>query len=218
MKKQTLMGCLLAFAVSMSAMGQGYITFAGTKNTVYNGPTGTSGLTGGYAALLWAPVSTADALGAGLSTTAATAPASTWSTISSMLSSGWTLLENNGAEADATINPSGLAVGGIAYNAGSPFQVTGTSAGTTYELVVVAWDGGATTLSAAMTAGDAVGWSTVFDYATGASSSDPNGTKTLNSNGLSAFGVAPLQSTPEPGTMALAGLGSLSLFLFRRKK
>jgi len=214
MKKQLVIISLVAAVASFSALGQGYMTFGGGKNSVFNGSTSTSGLgAGGAAAFLWALVGTADPLGAGLSTSATSAPFG-WSTLNSMTASGgWTWGVNNGTNGTAgqaigTVNPSGLAVGGFVYNGAAPFQVVGTSAGTSYEIVAVAWNGAFGTSAN-------LGWSSAFTYATGASASDPTGTVNFSGNGMVPFGVAPV---PEPTTMALAALGGASLLLFRRKK
>lgn len=82
MKKQLLIASLFAGLVATTSFGQGYVTEGASKNTTYYGPTDTSGLGvgTGYSVFLWAPTSTADQLGAGLSTTATTS-GTAWATI-----------------------------------------------------------------------------------------------------------------------------------------
>jgi hypothetical protein len=211
MKKQLAIISLLAAVASFSAFGQGFISFAGAKNSVWNGPTTTSGLgASSGTTFLWSTNGAPDPLGAGLSTSATGAPFG-WNTITAMTTTGgWKAAVDvgTGAAAIGAINPSGLAVGGIAYNGGAPFQLQGTVGGTTYEIVALAWNGTYGTSSN-------LGWSSSFLYATGASGTDPAGTVTFNQNGMPNFGVAPV---PEPTTIALAGLGGLALLAFRRKK
>jgi hypothetical protein len=213
MKKQLIAISLLAGVVSFSALGQGYITFGGNKNAVFNGPTATAGLgANGFVSFLWAPLGTVDPLGAGLSTSATGTGGVSWSTINTMTTSGgWTIGKDVGqgnAQAVGTVNASGLAIGGFVYNAAAPFQVTGTTGGTSYLFIALAYNG--TYGSSAN-----LGWSSAFTYPTGASSSDPNGTVNFSGNLMPAFGVAPI---PEPGTIALAGLGGIALLALRRKK
>jgi len=96
-------------------------------------------------------------------------------------------------------------------------------------IAVVAWTGSATTLAAAIADGADIG-TLVFENAVGPAPQSPftaniiQGWGTLaNSPASAANGdnqdliMSPVV-VPEPGTMALAGLGSLSLFLLRRKK
>jgi hypothetical protein len=63
-----------------------------------------------------------------------------------------------------------------------------------------------------MTNGVALGWSNSFNYTTGATVTAT--VEEFNQSGMNPFGVALI---PEPATLALAGLGGLSLFFLRRK-
>ena len=95
-------------------------------------------------------------------------------------------------------------------------------------IAVVAWTGGYSTYAAALASGTAVIGILVFVNAVGPAPQSPytqdiaTGWNALPNSPQSAANGGNedliLTSVPEPGTMALAGLGSLSLFLLRRKK
>jgi hypothetical protein len=208
-------------AGSLSAFGQGYVLFATTKNNVYDNFTtpGTSVIAPGdvTATFIWAATGTTDPLGAGLGTTASTA-GNGWTAIASALTNGWSVAQNftTSTEADKADNNGGVQAGAISYNSSTSFALSGNyTAGGSLEVVVIAWDnvGGAGTLGAAEAAGDAVGWSSAFTYATGAT---PGSTiSNFSVSGETPFGVAPV---PEPASLALAGLGGLSMLFLRRRK
>ncbi len=81
---------------------------------------------------------------------------------------------------------------------------------------VEAWLGQDTSYAAALLDGSATGTSGVFSGATGASGSPPGPPNSVGDY-MPSFNVA-ATITPEPTTLALAGLGAASLLLFRRKK
>jgi len=195
-------------------------------------------------ALLWAATGTSDQLSAvagassqyGLRGQAAASQVATngvtsvgsanpFSTITTMLGAGWNWATNvsTGTAGVGTIAVAAeTAAGAITYTgglSGSPqFQIGGTTAGSTYELIAVAWNASASSFSAATD----VGWSNPINYVTGATSSDVNGLTQLQSElsggnpaGENQFGVA---AVPEPTTLALAGLGGLSMLFLRRRK
>lgn len=224
MKKQIAILAALTVAGGLSAFGQGYVNFTTGAGYVYDEFTtpGSDVVSAGTAsvAFLWAATGTSDPLGAGIPTTGANSAAGSIGTIEQMLSSGgWTLAENYNAgasptEVDGTIGSTGFGKGAISYNGGSNFQLAGTTAGDTYQVIVLGWNVGAgATLADAENNATALGWSSALDYATGASSSSP--VSSFSSQGLSKFGVAPV---PEPATLALAGLGGLSMLFLRRRK
>jgi len=102
---------------------------------------------------------------------------------------------------------------GLIYdNSGAEYNLT-SYAGDTVYLEIEAWTGAFSSYAAASAPGSgaAYGTSQVF---TSTVASTPTGFAADVSN-VQPFNVS---SVPEPGTMALAGLGSLSLFLLRRKK
>jgi hypothetical protein len=116
------------------------------------------------------------------------------------------------------VNASGPTQGGISKGV---VQVNSAAAAGPYDLIVIAWNSssGDSTLEEALgevggfTAAADIGWSSAFDYT--ASTSSSSSPSQFSSQGLSPFGVA---ATPEPTTLALAGLGGLSMLFLRRRK
>lgn len=101
---------------------------------------------------------------------------------------------------------------GVLFDAsGVGYQLTGTSSGATEYFQVEAWTGNFSSYAAALSAGTGLfGSSSVFSEVLTSATGEAN-----DIEGMSALN---LTSVPEPTTMALAGLGGLSLFLLRRKK
>jgi PEP-CTERM motif len=95
-------------------------------------------------------------------------------------------------------------------------------------IAVVVWTGGYSSYAAALASGTSVIGILVFVQAIGGAAPSPSitdiatGWGTVPNSPTSAANGGNedliLSPVPEPGTMALAGLGSLSLFLLRRKK
>jgi hypothetical protein len=94
-------------------------------------------------------------------------------------------------------------------------------------IAVVVWTGGYSTYAAALASGTSDIAILVFVQAIGGAAPSPSitdiatGWDTVPNSPTSAANGGNedlILSAPEPGTMALAGLGSLSLFLLRRKK
>jgi len=210
----------LVAATGMTAFGQGYVLFATSKNNVYDGfsTPGTGVVAPGdvTATFLWAPTGTTDPLGAGASSTGSTSAAGAWASIESMLSSGWSVAVNAGTsnEVDKADNNGGVQAGAISYNSSVSFALQGTTGGSSYEFVVIGWDNltGAGTLEQAEDP-QAVGWSSAFTYATGATSGST--ISNFSVSGETPFGISPV---PEPASLALAGLGGLSMLFLRRRK
>jgi len=220
-KKITSIVAGLVMAAGMTAFGQGYFNFSTGGGFVYDDFTtpGTDVKSPGTVSVtfLWAATGTADPLGAGIATTGGLVNETGGSnTISGMLSSGWNLAQvsGTGVEADNTVHASGPSTGGIGYGT---FQVNNSTAGGTYEIVVIGWAASSGANLAAGLSG-ALGWSSAFTYASSASSLQPAGQFSAVPSDMAAFGVANPASTPEPTSLALAGLGGLSMLFLRRRK
>jgi hypothetical protein len=174
---------------------------------------------------LWS-VSGADLLGSASGTNGAVSASAAESEITSMLSGGggWTLAQNfssgAGAAALGTVETaSGGVTGGkggsiVAYNGGNPFEISSSStgaSGSTIEMILIGFNGSASSWQTAT----ALGWSGMINEQIGTTAGDPNATEQETSAGLTPFGVNPV---PEPATLALAGLGGLSMLFLRRRK
>jgi hypothetical protein len=116
----------------------------------------------------------------------------------------------NGAAIEGAV----AANGSVNYNASIAFSAANLIGGTTNTMYLIAWSSAYATPSAAQAAGAAVGWSNPFQYLPTSGINTPNYGVTMNSAGLSPFGVGPV---PEPTTVALAGLGGLALLGLRRR-
>ena len=227
--KKSIIAAVALTVVSVSSYAQGNVNFGGSPHEVWTATNVVSGTTvpaatGGFDVALVFGSSTSSALSAiaGSSTTNATSSSSlytttaAWGDIASDLANGFFLVD--GTTTGTPLVASGGGTGSFSYNGGTAFSASNVNGGTTYDVYEIAWntDGGLYTTLAEAEAADAyVGWSQIFTY-----------TPTTGNNAATAitaalagyYGVGGLQATPEPGTMALAGLGSLSLLLFRRKK
>jgi len=226
MKKILTIGLVVASFAATSSFGQGYFQFVTGKSQTYDGSGAAAVLdTAVNVTFLWAPATTADSgilttasLKTGNSNTLASAvgytDAQAWAAI---LGSGFTAAINTNTQV-AAISPT-ASNGSTTYNGGANFGVSGTAGttpGTAYSVFLVGWTGTYANIAAAAAAGAPVGWSTVFQYTAGLNAAS----STVNFGGLSpSFGVfSPFVPTPEPTTLALAGLSGASLLLFRRRK
>ena len=215
MKKAILAIALVA--TGLTSFGQGYVLFTtGTRqvwDTLVTPIKPDAGLNVGF---LWAPVGTTatiTSLAASTATNGTTSVniATAWSDILGS-NGGYTLAVNNGTSATAITTTT--SVGGVSYNAANTFALAGTTGGSSYSVYAIAWSNAYSTPQAAQTAGAAVGWSSVFTYATSAAA---NGTPySFSVSGMTPFGLAGAP-VPEPGTIALAGMGIASLLAFRRR-
>lgn len=224
MKKAIL--TFLALGAVVSSYAQGYLGFSNGNTTLvttnstqdYLGNQlsgGTSGVTPGsgvapqgyYYALLYQAYS---------GSTAA-------NNMNSLTSEGWLW------SGDYATN----ALGGGRFTGGTDVAVAGITAGGNYQFVVVGWssnEGGANWATVANELATGI-WNNANGFAgissvgvvTGVAGAPPSTPSTLFgsspaiSTGFSLYDV-PVTIIPEPGTMALAGLGGAALLLFRRKK
>jgi len=222
MKKTLSISLLIGFFTAATSFGQGYFAFATGKSAAYDGfttPGSSTVASGVQVAMLWASASTVSSVVAltglsnsptsGNSTTAVNGGVTAAQIWSSLLSGSWTAAVDNGNSASVVSATS--ATGVVTYNSGGSFGVTGTSVGTTYSVMLIGWGGGWATAALAAANGAAVGWSTVQQITSVAS----NGTATPFA--MSKFGVFTPAVVPEPGTIALAGLGGLGLLALRRR-
>jgi hypothetical protein len=142
---------------------------------------------------------------------------------SDITSDGLTLATT--ATADGASNPGFFTAAGV--GGGVTLNVAGS---VNDDIVLAAWTGGYATLALAEASGTSEIGIIGFVNALGAGGQSPSVPYLTGWNGLTAtpavttFEGGPgypdlvMSPVPEPGTMALAGLGSLSLFLLRRKK
>lgn len=216
--KKLICSAIVAAMASGSAFAQGYMIFSsGTGNGLYDNFT-TKGTPVKDALMdvgfIWVDGSgaTYSALGstASANTGTATLASNPWSSLTA-LTGGWAwgsvLTTPVAVKTTATPPP---AAGD--FTAGT-IGVAGSSASEVITVYVVAWSSAYTTYAAAAAANSAIGWSTPFTYTLG-SSTAPGGNL---SAAFSSFYVDAVP-VPEPCTMALLGLGGLSLLMIRRRK
>jgi hypothetical protein len=114
----------------------------------------------------------------------------------------------------------GAAIGYVATAPNTFRVIPGVAYGGTAVVQEVVWKGNYSDWASAVaawnagTAGVEIGVSSVLTLVTSTSATDPAPPSMV---GLNSFNLVPT-NTPEPGTIALAGLGAATLLLFRRKK
>jgi hypothetical protein len=226
MKKQLVIGAIV-LATGLSSFGQGYFVFGTSKNFVYDNSTGTGIVAPGtvdvgfiYADLSASPTAF---LGAGTPTTGAAS--GSWANLfngtANAMPTGWFWATNSPAgtlpvvQADTS---AGVTKGNINYLGQAAFQVSQGTGGDNYDIYIIGWSSAYATPLLASQGGSAVGWTSMFSYASGVTASATTAgppPSLMTGSGAVAFGIAPV---PEPSTMLLAGLGGLSLLLFRRRQ
>ena len=219
MKKLVVIATVAATLAGISAFGQGYFAVSAGPSSVWTSTSLPGGPTRGPAsydvALLWAPGSGVTPL---VDSLMASTPTNFAGSVNGALA--WTDILNDGNFQLAYRNTDSTAVqvanganGSFSYNAATSFPISGTGAGGgTATLFLIAWSNAYATPALAAAAGSILGWSAPFNYNYTSSIGTP---PTILAAGFTPFGVA---AVPEPTTMALAGLGGLSLLLFRRRK
>ncbi len=229
MKKLILMSSLAIMFVSLSAFGQGYFTFTGSTRQVWDGWS-TAGvakndITNSVAFLWGSGTPLVDSIQSAVSTNALAGVSASGTTNGAYsVTTAWADILGDSSFHLATNFANGLVVttnsnanGSWVYqfNGGQAFGVTNTAPNFLYQIFAIGWDnaGGLyLTPQAAAAAGVYVGWSSVFNY----TSTDVPPLGNPPAMTITSFGVA--GAVPEPGTMALAGLGGLLLLAFRRRK
>lgn len=228
-----ILGTVIA-AAGVSAFGQDWISFSVPNSTIWFNditpamPAADAGTVD--AVLLWSSnttVGSGDLLpsqgtefglrgtGTALDQVATNAidleSANLFQSIQTMLSSGWSIAEDMGTGTNAVGNDSASPKGGLAYNSGNPFQVQGVTvaSGSEIQEIILGYNSSASSWTTAM----GLGWSNPFDITVGTSSGDPNASATQTSANQFAVVIS-----PEPTTLALVGLGGLSMLAFRRRK
>jgi hypothetical protein len=224
MKKIIALTLVASSLAAASAFGQGYIQLVSGRTAVFDGfTTPGSGLsdTKVDVALFISSSTSAAPTVEGLANGTATSGTASFST-----TTAWNDIVNDPNFALAVDQATSAGVvfatttkGAATYSGGASFGIVGTGTSANYSFFEVSWDGALyATLAAAEAASsnpnDAIGWSPVVNNF-GPLSGAVNTVYPIPT--FSSFGTL-LAATPEPGTLALAGLGGLSLLAFRRKK
>lgn len=216
MKKLIAISMLTASLAGTSAFGQGWLQLNSPRSQVYDGystPGTFKTASTLNVALYWAAgASVANPFGGGNGNTStnAAAPLTPTAAWNDLLTSGFTLAQDNNA-GNANVIVLTTTRGAVAYNAGAGWSINGSAAGGTITLIEVAWQSSYATPALASAANSAIGWSYLSSYTLATSNVDP----TIGQATFTSFGVA--GAVPEPTTLALAGLGALPLLLFRRR-
>jgi len=223
MKKLITISLLASALAATSAFGQGYFQFTSGKSGAWDGFTGANAAVSSHVdtAFLWAAASTTPAVDtltglagsptSGNSNTVVGASLSASAIWASILGGRCTFKTNSATGVGVVQQTS--TTGLISYNSGVSFGVSGTAPSTTYTVYEIGWNAAFANPYAAAAAGSAVGWSAPFQY------TSVTQTGFVNSMPTSVnFGVFVPLVTPEPTTLALAGLSGASLLLFRRRK
>jgi hypothetical protein len=222
MKKILVIATLAAFA-ALTSYGQGEINYQGVFHGAgnnYTTPGTVTYNTGIDIELFYAPASTTTAV-------SAIANSSSPASLTYQVATAWADIMGNAAfqpvDGSSGTPPALMpttATGGATYNGGSSYSAANLLPNVTYTFYEVAWYTGASGQYSTLALANGntyVGWSQAFQYTPVTSTGSPPPTPTTMTAGL--VGDYLVGGTiPEPTTIALAGLGGLSLLLFRRRK
>ncbi len=220
--KKTLIVAAALVATSVASFAQGSFLFSGNSKGIWDDYSTSSAHLGGLTLDVTFLVGTGTPLISSLATSVATnaitlgtdksfSNATAWSDILS--DPNFSLATSSGTNMISVVSASN---GSFQGNGSQSFLVTGTTAGSTYTVYAVAWNSAYATPALASAAHSAVGWSAAFSYVSGNPGALPPTSPASFAAGMAAFGVAP-GVVPEPGTIALAGMGIASLLAFRRR-
>jgi hypothetical protein len=219
MKKLVIISTLIA-TVAGTAFGQGYFQFTSNKSQVWDGFTTPNTATRSSlvnVSFLWSASTVAvPAVSSILASTpnTTTVGGSTWAAADAwaaiLTDPNFTLALNANA-GNAVVVGQSLSTGSITYNNNAVFGIAGTTASVAVRVFEIGWSSGYATPQLAQAGNSAVGWSAAWNYTPSAFTGAPTAM-----NAPSQFGTGGI--VPEPSTIALAGLGGLSLLLFRRRK
>lgn len=214
--KKAIITLAIGVSAAVSSFAQGSLAFGAAAGNIWTAA-GTKATGIDVAFLLGNVAPAVDSLATSTASNGSTqisSYASAWSLITGQIGTSFMVVSNATGPVEAVATSTAL--GSAAYNSGNSF-VTTMPAGTYADAYLVSWNTGGgqyTTLAAAAAAGAAVGWSAPFSYTLVTAPTAPS---TLATAGLQAFGEANVSATPEPGTIALAGLGIGALVALRRR-
>jgi hypothetical protein len=220
MKKIFAIAVLAATFATTGAFGQGYFVMSTGKSQAFDGfsTAGTSTVdTKVGVALFWAAASTQSPFtsyltstptGGNSTTTESYTAAQAWAALT-----GSSFVQGTSTAIGGNVQAQTSATGVLKFNNGVTFDMAGTTAGTTYSLILISYDATQyANAAAAAAAGGAIGWSQVVQFTAASNIGTPS------SPSIGQFGTFAPATIPEPTTIALAGLGGLALLGLRRKK
>jgi hypothetical protein len=219
MKKILLIATTTAALSGLSAFGQGQFVFSSNAKVVWDGWSvegfSKPDANNNVAFLIGTGTPLVDSI-------QTSAPTNANAEINGLLAWNYILNDPNfrlatNAASGALASVQTTSLGGINYNGGSPFQVSGTSSsGGNITIFVIAWQNIWADPFVAALSGGVVGWSAPFtySYAAGPVPGPPGFPDNFSTAGLQPFGV----TVPEPSTFVLGGLVAAAMLIFRRRK
>jgi uncharacterized membrane protein len=208
--KKTIITGLALISMAVASFGQGVIYFDGSNNS----STSVNATTEGSVFLNGVLDTTTDINACLLYSTTL---AGTYSPIATLLlaASTTTVTTATGSTQPASGDITFFGSGSVFDNSGNSYAISGIAAGTTVYFILEGWTGNYTSYAEALASGNV----SVLAGATSAFTETlTSATGTANDiQNASALNLIPV-TVPEPCTMALLGLGGLSLLMIRRRK